>query len=147
MLSSIDQPNSKRVVIVGCGRIGLSIAVALAERRHVVHLLDIDPAAYEYLPENLVDEGLITPTVGDGTLEDDLSLAAVQKADVFVAASDQDSVNALAAQMAQRLFHVPKVICRVSDPAIEEMYGKLGLATINPAAVVTGMVVETTESR
>ena len=145
MLSFRDQPGARQVVIVGCGRTGASIATTLAERRHFVHLLDPNPAVYDALPSSLINEGFIVPVVGDGTLEDDLRRASTQEADVFVAVSGKDAGNALAAQMAHHLFQVPRVICRIGDPTSKEMYSRLGLSTISPAAMVTDTVLEAVE--
>ena len=145
MLSSLDQPGAKHVVVMGCGRTGASIAIILAERRHFIHVLDTDPATYQVLPSSLIDEGFIMPVAGDGTLEDDLRRASTQEADAFVAVAGKDASNALAAQMARHLFQIPRVICRISDPTTKDMYTALGLLAISPATIVRDLVLEAVE--
>ena len=114
MLSSIDQTarGARSAVVMGCGRIGTSVAVALVERGCAVRVLDVDSAAFDLLPPGTVEAGQIVPVVGDGTLESDLKSASVQDADVFVAVAGKDSFNALAAQLAKHILQVPTVICR-----------------------------------
>ena len=137
-------PGSRRgtAVVVGCGRVGSSITIALYERGHTIRVLDPDDTAFDRLPLGAVDDGDVIPIVGDGTLESDLRRASAQDADVFIAACGSDSRNVMAAQIAQHILAVPKVICRVDDPALEEMYSSLGLFTINVTGMITEMILE-----
>ncbi len=146
MLSSIDQTarGARSAVIMGCGRIGASVAVALVERGYAVRVLDMDSAAFDVLPPGTVEAGQIVPMVGDGTLESDLRGAFVQDAGVFVAVSGKDSFNALAAQLAKHVLQVPTVICRINDPTRNEMYRALGLVTVSATKLVSDLVLEAT---
>ena len=148
MLPPLNQTDagSKHVAIMGCGRTGASIATALAEGGHTVEVLDLDSAAFDLLPPGMIANGHIVPIVGDGTLGADLRKASTQDADIFIAASGRDTYNALAAQLAKHIFQVPKVVCRLNDPARREMYGQLGLIAISATQLVTDMVVEATAS-
>ena len=148
MHPSPNQTNStpKHVVIMGCGRVGLSVATALSEEGCSLYIMDTDPAAFELISQGKVDEGRIVPILGDGTLEKDLRKASTQDADVFIAASGSDVRNAMAAQIAKHIFQVPTVICRMGDPARKETYGQLGLITISSTKLVTDMVMEATGS-
>ena len=139
-------PALRRVVIMGCGRIGSAIAATLAEEGTPLHILDLDPATFNLLPPSMVDEGHIVATVGDGTLESDLRKAATQDADVFIAVSGSDSRNALAAQIARHILRVPVVICRINEPARKEMYGELGIMAISATNLVTEMILEAVRS-
>jgi len=133
---------SKRVVIMGCGRIGASIAIALADQGHSVGILDVNVAAFDLLPPGLVDDDRIAPTLGDGTSEDGLRKASTQEADVFIAMAGKDTRNALAANIAKHVLQVPRVICRMNDPTRKEMYEELGLITVSATSLVTEMVLE-----
>lgn len=140
----MNQPNSrsKHVVIMGSGRVGLSIANALSEQGHTLYILDVDPDAFKLIPQDMVNEGRIVPILGDGTLERDLRKAFTQDADVFIALSDRDTSNAMAAQIAKHILQVPTVICRMNDPTRKEIYGQLGLIAVSATKMVTEMVLE-----
>lgn len=88
----------------------------------------------------------IEPVVGVGSLMETLKLARVEQSQVFLALSDNDNQNAMAAQMAHKLFNVPKVVCLVQDPERVEMYDRMGLTTVSPAAAVAKVVEEVLRS-
>jgi trk system potassium uptake protein TrkA len=70
--------------------------------------------------------------VGDGIDAEILKRAGVEEADVFIAVTEGDNRNIMAAQIAQHVFKVPKVICRIYDPEREEAYRRMGLSTLCP---------------
>ena len=127
---------------MGCGGLGVAVATSLAAQRHIVHILDSQAEAFEQLPPSKIEDGFIVPLVGDGTLEEDLLRASVRDANVFLALSGTDTVNALAAQMAKHLYRVPTVICRIDDPTIQGMYGGLGIVAISATSLVAQMALE-----
>ena len=144
-LSNIDT-RSNDIGIMGCGRIGLSVAVTLSERGHIVRILDLSSNSLDLLPANMIEDGRITPIVGDGTREDDLRKASIQDSDVFIALSGKDSQNALSAQIAKHILQTPIVICRIDDSSKKDMYTQLGLITINAAELVLEAILESTDS-
>lgn len=119
------------VVIMGCGRVGAQLAAMLSEDGHKVTILDTEPYSFRRLPANFQGEAL----VGDGTDEDNLRRAGIEEADAFVAVTQGDNHNVMAAQIAKHVFNVPKVVCRIYDPLREELYHTLGLETISPTTV------------
>ncbi len=129
------------VLIVGCGRLGAMVAKALVDRGDQVTIVDIDAENFRRLAEQ---PGL-SMIVADGTSNEDLRRAGVESADVFIALTAQDTVNALAAQAAQLTFGVNKVVCRINDPVRREMYERLGLRTVSPSQVMTDLVLEAVE--
>ena len=134
----------RHAVIVGCGRTGADIAVALSEAGYVVLILDTVIASFDILPSGMVDDGDIQPILGDGTLESDLRRAFAQDASVFIAVSGNDAANALSAQIAHHMLHIPKVICRLNDPVMKEMYEGLELTTVSPTGLVRDLIVDAT---
>ena len=136
-----NDSGSKRIVAAGCGRLGASVANALAELGYTIYILDLNISAFERLPSDKVREGQITPIVGDGTLESDLRKTHIQQAEVFLAVMGRDTQNALSAQTAKYVFQVPKVICRMHDPVRTEMYNQLGIMAISGTKLVTDMVL------
>jgi trk system potassium uptake protein TrkA len=119
------------VVIMGCGRVGAQLAALLDEDGHKVTILDTDTYSFRRLPSSFKG----TPLVGDGTDEEALKKAGIEEADAFVAVTQGDNRNVMAAQIAKDVFNVPKVVCRIYDPLREELYHSLGLDTISPTKV------------
>ena len=127
-----------RVLIMGCGRVGASLARSLAEEQHEVVVIDVNIGVFRRLPNH---PG-IQPVAADGTLQEDLRRAGIQKADVFIGVAAGDARNAMAAQMARHVFNVPKVICRFKDPVREKMYSSMGYETISPTSIVSKLILE-----
>jgi trk system potassium uptake protein TrkA len=119
------------IVIMGCGRVGAQLAGMLDEDGHKVVVMDSDTYSFRRLPPSFKG----TPLVGDGTDEDYLKKAGIEAADAFIAVTQGDNRNVMAAQIAKYVYNVPKVICRIYDPLREEMYQTLGLETISPTMV------------
>jgi trk system potassium uptake protein TrkA len=123
------------VLIVGAGRVGSAIAKRALAAGHEVSVLDEDPLSHERLDE-IEAQGWEDAggrfTVGTALEVDALVEAGIEQADVFIASTDGDNTNLTVAQVAQRRFGVPKVICRVMDPARAAWYAEQGLHTISP---------------
>jgi trk system potassium uptake protein TrkA len=127
---------------MGCEGLGASVATSLSEQGHTVYMIDPRPEAFDRLPSSKIDDGHIVPVLGDGTSRQDLLSASIQEADVFMALTDQDVTNALAGQLAEHIFQVATVICRIDDPTRQQMYDDLGMVTISARTMATQMVVE-----
>ena len=134
-----------RVVIVGCGRTGADIAVALSEAGYLALILDTEMSAFDILPSGLIEDGDIQPILGDGTLESDLRRAFAQDASVFIAVSGNDAANALSAQIAHHVLRIPKVICRLNDLVMKDMYEGLELTTVSPTSLVRDLIIDATD--
>ena len=119
------------VVIMGCGRVGAQLAALLDEDGHKVTILDIESYSFRRLPSSFKGTAL----VGDGTDADYLKRAGIEEADAFIAVTQGDNRNVMAAQIAKHIFNVPKVVCRIYDPLREELYHTLGLETISPTTI------------
>jgi trk system potassium uptake protein TrkA len=120
-----------KIVIMGCGRVGAALADELDREGNDVLVLDIDPAAFRFLPDQFSG----STYVGSGIEIDTLRRIGVEKADVFVSATRGDNRNVMAAQIARHIFGVKVVASRVFDPLREEMYRYMGVRTINPTRV------------
>jgi trk system potassium uptake protein len=126
------------VVIVGCGRVGSSIAKKMLSEGHEVSVLDEDPEAIAQLEKGEVQtwEDLGGSfTVGTALEIDALLEAGIDRADAFVASTDGDNTNLVIAQVAQRRFEVNKVVVRVLDPARARWYEEQGLRTVCPTQI------------
>ena len=115
-----------RTVIVGCGRVGAMLAVMLDDGGHSVTVLDIATGAFDRLPGTFKGNALR----GDGTDEDTLRRAGAEDADLFLAMTEGDNRNIMAAQLAAEAFRVGQVIAKINDPLRALAYAELGIATI-----------------
>jgi trk system potassium uptake protein TrkA len=133
------------VLIVGCGRVGSSVAKAMLGDGHEVSVLDEDPEAVALLErgqhESWEDLGG-SFTVGTALELDALLEAGIERADAFVASTDGDNTNLVIAQIAQRRYDIQKVVVRVLDPARAEWYEQQGLMTVCPTAKAITMLEE-----
>src|SRR4249919_76969 len=131
------------ILIVGCGRVGSSVARNMLAEGHEVSCLDEDPESHARL-----EIGLDRPwedmgghfTVGTALELEALTAAGIERADVFVASTDGDNTNIIIAQLAKRRFNVPKVIARILDPYRAKWYADQGLDTICPTRVAIEML-------
>ncbi|MGH2506431.1 MAG: potassium channel family protein [Ktedonobacteraceae bacterium] len=116
------------IVILGCGRVGATLATMLDRDGHTVAVIDQQSASFQRLP-NEFGGNLI---VGNGVDEDVLLRAGIKQANAFIAVTDGDNRNIMASQIAREIYHVQRVMCRIYDPIREETYRGLGLETICP---------------
>jgi len=131
-----------KVVIMGCGRVGARLAGLLAAEGHSVTILDTDAYSFRRLPTDFGGTALL----GDGLDEDALKKAGIEEAGAFVAVTQGDNRNLMAAQIAKHIFNVPKVLCRIYDPLRQELYETIGLETISPTKIFAQILKERLES-
>jgi len=130
------------VIIVGCGRVGSELAKLLSGEGHNVVVIDKDQASLDRLGGTF--NGLTA--VGNGFDLGLLRQVGIEKADAFCALTNGDNTNLISAQVAKKIFKVPKVIARVYDPQRAHIYTALGLdiisGTILFAAMLRDKVIE-----
>lgn len=119
------------ILIVGCGRIGSSLAQMLQLRNHQITVIDSDPAAFELLGKSFKGQTI----VGIGFDRDVLLLAGIEGADALAAVTASDEANVVIARLARRVFKTPQVVARIYDPRKAEIYRRLGIQTISPIAI------------
>ena len=127
-----------KVIIMGCGRLGAHLSGLLDSDGHQVTILDTNDYSFRRLPPGFSGIALL----GDGTDEEVLKKAGIEEADAFVAVTQGDNRNVMAAQIAKHIFDVPKVICRFYDPLRKELYESLGLDTFSPTTIIAQMLQE-----
>jgi trk system potassium uptake protein len=115
-----------KTVIVGCGRVGSVLADAFDRAGHQVIVLDTKTSAFDRLPGAFKGSAVR----GDGTDEDVLRRAGAEGADVFMAMTEGDNRNVMAAQLAAEELGVPRVIAKINDPLRAKAYAELGIATL-----------------
>ena len=115
-----------KTVIVGCGRVGSVLADAFDRAGHQVIVLDTKTSAFDRLPGSFKGAAVR----GDGTDEDTLRRAGAEGADVFMAMTEGDNRNVMAAQLATEALSAEKVIAKINDPLRASAYAELGIATL-----------------
>ena len=116
-----------KVIVMGCGRIGSQVSQLLSDQGHDVTIIDHDSNSEGRLGQNF--KGNIIKGLGfDRQI---LMQAGIEQAEAFVAASQSDNANIVAARIARTIFHVPRVVARLYDPRRAEIYQRLGLTTIS----------------
>jgi trk system potassium uptake protein TrkA len=121
-------PTNQYVIIVGCGRLGASLANQLSSLGSDVVIIDDDERAFRYLSTEFSGFQI----VGNAAELAVLRQAKIEKADCLLAITRHDNVNLMVAQVAKTVFRVPKVVARVYDPNRERVYGQFGIDTICP---------------
>ncbi len=125
-----------RYVIVGCGRVGSALAKLLDSDGHEVIVVDENAAAFKRLGSKFKGHEV----VGTGIDYDVLKRAGAVGADGFVAVTNGDNRNIMAALIAQRMFKIPRIVARIYDPPRGQMYRDLGVQTVCPTTVGAKMI-------
>ncbi|MGQ9475126.1 MAG: NAD-binding protein [Actinomycetota bacterium] len=121
-----------RVVIAGCGRVGSQLAMHLSHENHNVVVIDRDPESFRRL--ELPFDGLTITGVAFDL--DVLREAGIEEAEAFVALTNYDNTNLMAAEIAKTIFGVNRVIARVYNPDKELAYRSMGIEYISGSAVL-----------
>lgn len=124
------------IVILGCGRVGATLATQLEQAGHKIAIIDSSSDAFQRLSSKFKGDKI----VGNGVDEEVLKRAGIEKADAFAAVTNGDNRNIMASQIAKEIFHIKKVVCRIYDPLRESTFKELGLETICPTTIISDMV-------
>jgi len=124
------------VIIVGCGRVGAELAKLLSGEGHNVVIIDKKKSAFARLGDAF--NGLTLD--GNGFDQALLKQAGIEKADAFCAVTNGDNTNLISAQVAKRIFSVPKVIARIYDPQRAHIYAALGMDIISGTVLFAAML-------
>jgi trk system potassium uptake protein TrkA len=132
-----------KTLIMGCGRLGARLAGLLDADGHQVTILDMDSYAFRRLSVDFHGTAL----VGNGLDQDTLKRAGIEQTEVFVAATQGDNRNIMAAQIAKQIFNVPRSICRIYDPMRQEIFQTLGIETFSPTTIFADMLRQQIQGR
>jgi len=116
-----------KFIVIGCGRVGATLARTLALRGHTVTVVDRDPAAFERLGASFKGRTV----VGVAFDRDTLIEAGIERTDGVALTTASDEANITAGRLAMQVFRVPRVVARVYDPRKAEIYKRLGLQTVS----------------
>jgi len=114
------------IVIMGCGRVGSSLAHRLEQAGHAVAIIDQNPSAFRRLRPEFTG----TQVSGIGFDQQTLLRAGIEEAGAFAAVSSGDNSNIISARVARETFNVDHVVARIYDPKRAAVYERLGIPTI-----------------
>jgi trk system potassium uptake protein len=114
------------VVVVGCGRVGSGLAMALQGDGHSVAILDKNSRAFRRLPEAFQGQRV----VGSGFDRDDLEAVGAVGAEALAAVTSGDNTNILTVRIARENYGIARVVARIYDPRRAEIYQRLGIPTV-----------------
>ena len=129
-------------LVIGCGRVGSTIALNLHSEGWDVTVVDEKEDALTRLGESW--RGAFV--VGHGMDTDLLRQAGIEDADAVVACTDGDNTNIVIGQVAQKRFDIGCVVVRVLDPARAEFYAARGMRTVCPTSVAIDALMQTVRS-
>ena len=124
------------IIIAGCGRVGSELARLLSNEGHDVIIIDKNKSSFDRLRGGFNGVTL----VGSGFDVELLKEARIEKADAFCAVTNGDNTNLISAQVAKKIFNVPKVIARVYDPQRAHIYTALGMDVISGTILFAAMI-------
>jgi trk system potassium uptake protein TrkA len=131
-----------KAIVVGCGRVGSSIALQLAREEWDVTAIDEKEEALQRLGEHWAG-GFV---VGHGMDTEILRKAGIEEADAVVVATNGDNTNIVVGQVAQKRFDIQCVVVRILDPARAEFYKERGLRTVCPTQTAIDELTEAVRS-
>jgi trk system potassium uptake protein len=114
------------IVIMGCGRVGSTLAHILEDSGHSVAIIDRDPQAFRRLRAGFRGRRV----TGVGFDRDVLEEAGIESAAAYVAVSSGDNSNIISARVARETFGVDNVVARIYDSRRAEVYQRLGIPTV-----------------
>ncbi len=126
------------ILVIGCGRIGSSLAEELDKRGHDVSVIDQNPEKLEMLSADF--SGFTT--IGIPIDLDVLKRAGVTTCDVLYAVTDKDDINIMVSQIAHKTFKIGKIFARVADIRKGEVFEKLGINVLCPTRLTVNAACE-----
>ena len=117
-------------IIVGCGRVGVELAVRMSNSGHDIAVVDQNKPAFERLPADFRGRTVH----GEALSEKVLERAGIQEADGLAAVTNSDTLNVVVAHTARTVYRVPVIVCRNYDPRMRYMMETFNLQTVSSTA-------------
>lgn len=136
-----------KIVILGAGQVGASVAESLVSEQNDITVVDIDGPRLRALQDRLD----LRTVIGNASHPSVLREAGIEDADLLVAVTQSDETNLVACKLATRMFNVPRRIARVRAPEFlenEHVLGREGFEVdlaICPEQVLTDYLVKLVE--
>jgi len=116
-----------KVIVVGCGRLGVELISRLCQRGHEVAVIDAVPAAFNSLPADF--KGRLVD--GDAMSQDVLHRAGVEQAEALAAVTNSDALNAVIGNIARSVYQIPSVVVRNYDPILRPVFEAFDLQVVS----------------
>lgn len=116
------------IVIIGCGRLGSTVAKKLSDEGHDITIIDNNIDNLDRLGSGFNGQKIRGVEFDNDVLLD----GGIDRADVFLALTSDDNTNIMASQIASNIFGVKRVIARVCEPSKEPIYESLGIEKVDP---------------
>jgi len=125
------------IIIIGCGQVGVRIAVALCKLGHDVAIVSRNADEFDNLPDEF--DGI---TIAGIPMDlDVLESAGIVACDALAAVTPDDNLNIVISQIAREVYHVPNVVTRVLDPTREDVFEEIGLKTVCPTKLTASSLL------
>jgi len=131
-----------KVIIIGCGRLGINLANHLLKKNVDISIIDNVRQSFSYLPPDFQGQTV----EGEALNQDVLIRAGIEKADALVAVTNCDPLNAVIASVAQKVYHVPHIVVRNYDPKWRELHELFGHQVISSTAWGAQRIAEMIEN-
>jgi trk system potassium uptake protein TrkA len=118
--------HKEQIIIVGCGRVGVELALSVSRQGYALAVVDQNPRAFDRLGPDFHGRTV----QGEAFDREVLQRAGIETAHAFAAVTASDSANIVAARIARDIYHVEHVVARVYNPRRAPIYEKLGLQTV-----------------
>lgn len=118
----------KNVIVVGCSRFGGKLAGSLSALGYNLTIIDKDEHSFLKLPDNYSGYTVCA----DGTDANVLKANGIESVQMFIAATESENVNILAAKIASEIFEVPEVYLRLTDVEKDSLIEGTNIKAIYP---------------
>jgi trk system potassium uptake protein TrkA len=119
-----------RVIVVGCGRVGSTLASQLDKKKYQVTVIDKEASAFDNLPVDFQGRMIVGDVLARGVLH----RAEIEDADALAAVTNSDTLNALIAHIARTEYRVSKVVARNYDPRQRSIQEAFDIPVISSAS-------------
>lgn len=125
-MATTTHSSRQSIIIIGCGRLGVELALSLAQKKYTVCVVDVNQRAFDRLGPDFVGRTV----QGEAVDQDVLLRAGIEDAHAFAAVTSSDSVNIVSSRVARDIYKVEHVVARIYNPSKAIIYEKLGLQTV-----------------
>ncbi len=131
-----------KVIVIGCGRVGSTVAKQMLAEGWDVTAVDEKEDALTRLGDDWPG-GFV---LGHGMDVDVLRAAGIEETDAVVVSTDGDNTNLVIGQVVQKRFDIQCVVVRLLDPARADFYEQRGMRTVCPTKTAIEVLTEAVRS-
>lgn len=125
-----------QIIILGCGRVGSSLAARLMQLNHEVVVVEQDPV----LLSNIDDLDCVK-IVGHVIDRSVLEKAGIETADAVCVVTNNENMNIMAAEICQRIYHMDRVFARTFQPSNSDVFDEMGLDTVSGTELIVNQFI------